>query len=231
MNIGLYRSAVALSQHEARLDAIAGNLANLSTVGFKRNLTATQGIRQRRPSGPVQGLTTRTSVDFTQGNLLRTGRDMDLALFGDGFFVVDGPTGELYTRAGSFQLTEEGVLTSEDGYPVSWTSNNRPIDPSGAPIQVDEEGNVRQGNDSIGQLRLAAFADKSRLRLAEDRYWVAAPNTPESTVEGKVQQYTLEASNATGVEEMVAMIALQRSFDSMRSVFQGIEQTYRRLTR
>lgn len=220
-----------MSAQQRRLDTVASNLANVSTVGFKRGVTASHEIEVERPRGKVKGVKTLTEVDFSQGNLKRTGRDLDIALFGDGFFAVDTPEGEAYTRDGSFHLNETGVLVTEEGSPVAWAEFSGGIDPVGLPIVVDEAGGVHQGNQDIGRLRVVDFADKSRLTRDLLGFWRAPRNVLPSPSEARVQQYSLEESNAGGVEEMVDMIAIQRSFEVVARTFHALDQTYQRLTR
>lgn len=231
VNVGLYRSAVAMSAQQRRLDSIAANLANIGTVGFKRGVTAAHEVEVERPRGKVRGVTTLAEVDFAQGNLLRTGREHDLALFGDGFFAIDSPEGEVYSRDGSFHLTEAGVLVSEEGSPIAWDNLQGSIDPVGLPLKIDEEGNVRQGVQDIGRLRIVAFDDNHALTKDARGYWVAPPGTRPGQSEARVNQFALEDSNANGVEEMVAMIGVQRSFEVVARVFEAIDKTYERLTR
>jgi flagellar basal body rod protein FlgG len=231
VNVGLYRSAVAMAAQQRSLDSIASNLANLQTVGFKRGVTASHEVEVQRPRGAVRGVTTLAEVDFAQGNLQRSGRELDLALHGEGFFAVDGPDGEVYTRDGSFHLTQAGVLVTEDGLPVAWDLLSGAIDPVGQPLKIDEGGNVRQGIQDIGRLRVVAFEDQAALRLDRLGFWHAPAGARELPADARVNQYALEESNANGMEEMVAMIGVQRSFEVVARVFEAINQTYERLTR
>jgi flagellar basal body rod protein FlgG len=231
VNVGLYRSAVAMAAQQRRLDSISANLANVGTVGFKRGVTAAHEVEVERPRGKVRGVTTLVEVDFAQGNLQRTGREHDLALFGDGFFAVEGPEGEVYTRDGGFHLTEAGVLVSEEGLPVAWDELRGAIDPVGLPLVIDGEGNVRQGIQDVGRLRVVEFADRHQLRKDALGFWTAPPGAKQVASTTRVHQYALEDSNANGVEEMVDMIGVQRSFEVVARVFEAIDQTYERLTR
>ena len=231
VNVGLYRSAVAMAAQQRRLDSISANLANVGTVGFKRGVTASHEVEVRRPRGQVRGVTTLARVDFAQGNLQRTGREHDLALFGRGFFAVESPDGEVYTRDGSFHLSEAGVLVTEHGFPVAWEELRGAVDPVGLPVVIDEAGNARQGVQEIGRLRVVDFPDEGALSKDRLGFWTAPPSVQPGPSDARVHQYALEDSNANGMEEMVEMIGVQRSFEVVARVFEAIDQTYERLTR
>jgi flagellar basal body rod protein FlgG len=231
VNVGLYRGAVAMAAGARQMDALASNLSNLSTRGYKRRTTAAHLVDVRRPNGTVQALATTGRVDFSQGDLERTGRDLDLALHGQGFFAIEGPAGEVYARDGSFHLSPDGELLTEEGFAVAWAERRATIDPAGHPILVDGEGGVTQGQRPIGRLRVVGFADPGRLGQDGHGYWSAPRGMRESAHSAVVHQGALEQSNASGVEEMVAMIAVQRSFETAASVVSSIEESYRRLTR
>lgn len=220
-----------MAAQQRRLDSISANLANVGTVGFKRGVTASHEVEVERPRGKVRGVTTLAEVDFAQGNLQRTGRDLDLALHGDGFFALEGPEGEVYTRDGSFHMTEGGVLVSEEGSPLAWAEFQGAIDPVGLPLVIDESGAVRQGNQNIGRLRVVDFPDKSVLTKDALGFWAAPPSVLPQASDARVHQYSLEESNANGVEEMVDMIGVQRSFEVVARAFKAIDETYGRLTR
>jgi flagellar basal body rod protein FlgG len=231
MNVGLYRSAVAMVTQAKRLETVAANLANLSTVGFKRGASATHQFEVQRGKRTVRGLQVESKVDFSQGNLQRTGRDLDMGLFGEGFFAVETPRGEEYTRDGSFHLTVEGVLVTEDGFAVAWDRVSGNIDTTGDPVYVDQEGNVSQSKARIGRLRIVDFLDKSKLTHSPSGLWQAPAGLAEAAPAARVHQYSLEESNANGMAEMISMIEIQRAFESTAKVVSSIEQSYRRLTR
>ena len=217
--------------NQRSLDTIATNLANLGTTGFKRTRTAEHAFELPTEHGRVRGLQAKDSVDFRQGELDRTGRALDVALFGEGFFAVEaGESGEAYTRDGVFHMDERGTLVSDDGHQVAWDSLTGTIDPVGLPVEIDGEGFVRQGDTEVGRLRIVNFEDPSRLSQDRHGYWRAPNNLREVAHTAVVHQGALEQSNATGMEEMVAMIAVQRSFESVANVMSSIEDSYSRLT-
>ncbi len=230
MNVGLHRTAAAMLTQERHLEAISTNLANVDTPGFKRGISATREFRLPA-AGDRRGLTTAHRTDFSQGELRRTGRDLDLALFGAGYFAVEGPRGEVYTRDGTFHVTPDGVLVDGDGSPVAWNERRAPVDPTGLPITVDGDGVVRQDGRRLGVLRIVNFTDPQALVPDGNGNWIAPPELRETTPTAAIHQYALEQSNATGVDEMVALVEVQRAFQTTASVFTNIQESYRRLTR
>jgi flagellar basal-body rod protein FlgF len=231
VSVGLHKSAIALVGLERELDGLSTNLANLGTTAYKRGRSAFHEFSVPRQSGDVRGVAVRTQVDFTQGDLDRTGRDLDFALLGDGFFAVEGEQGEVYTRVGDFQLTPDGVLVTSDGLPVNWRAKPTAIDPVGERLTVESDGTVRQGSVEVGRLRIVDFADRQRLTRDANGNWVAPSGLRHATATAAVHQYALEGSNGNGIEEMVAMIGVQRAFESVTRVVSSIEESYRRLTR
>src|SRR4026209_814252 len=131
MDTGLYSGVAAMRANEKRMDSIAANLANANTTAFKRQTSATRTFDVALSGLTQRAIAVDTSTDFTQGPITRTGSALDLALEGDGFFAVDSPTGEVYTRSGKLRLDERGVLQTADGYPVAWEGARGTISPVG----------------------------------------------------------------------------------------------------
>lgn len=214
-----------------RMDAIATNLANQGVSGFKRFGDATESYEVQGAHGTLWGQRTDRQIDWSQGNLNRTGRELDLALFGEGFFAVESPEGERYTRDGEFHLTPEGSLVTSQGWAVAWEVRDGLVDPTGRALTVDGDGNVRQGEVEIGRLKLVDFVDKQALVPGGRGTWSAPAGAQEATVEAAVQQGSLEESNATSVEEMVSMIETQRHFDVLTRTVAAIQELEQRLNR
>lgn len=214
---------------QRRMDSIAANLANVTTPAFKRLSTSTQAFKVSRGGHDVSGVRLRQQVDFTQGILERTSAPTDVALVGDGFFVVDSRAGELYTRNGSFRLDEEGTLMTHEGYPVAWEGARGRIDSVGAEIVIDPTGTVRQGSNTVGKLKLVSFDDPTQLNIDRRGYFVAPPEMPRNESTAEVHQGALERSNVSAVDELVSMIQVQRNFEVASNLMRSIDQTYRRL--
>lgn len=215
------KSLAAISQ---QYEAIAHNLANVSTTGYKREsitfrraLTAqmagAEGSSGEQPT--VQG---SLSVDFRQGNLIKTDRPLDLALNGPGLFVLDSPQGSRYTRCGMFTTNATGQLVDSAGRTVA--SDGGPITlPDTATqqnINVTADGNIEVDGTSVGKLKIAVFKDTSVLTSVGDHCYAAPKDaTPEGTTDATtVSQNFLEGSNVNAVQELVGLITATRMYEA-----------------
>ena len=229
MDTGLYSGVAAMRASEKRMEAITANLANLDTPAFKRLTSSTRAFDLGEGARRRTEVVTQNAVDFGQGVLERTGNALDLGLEGPGFFAVESPAGEVYTRNGSFHLDEQGVLQTQDGYPVAWEGARGVLTPVGDPITVDGSGLVRQGANDVGRIKLAGFAEPARLEHDARGYWHAPADLAPAAPEATVHQGASERSNASSIDELVEMVRVQRSFESAASLMRSIEQSYRRL--
>ena len=220
-----------MASNQKQLDSLANNLANSSTTAYKRQTSFVHAMAKNRRGGQTEEVRVETRVDFSQGNIKRTGNPLDLALDGEGFFGVEGPSGEVYSRNGQFQVDREGGLQTLDGFPVAWEKLNGAIDSAGIPIVVNSEGVVRQGDREIGRLRIMNFKDAQKLESIDGGYYERPFDLEEATHTATVRQGSLEGSNVSPIEEMIAMISVQRRFSGASNVLSMINDTYRRLTR
>jgi len=230
MNKGLYEGVAAMSTAEQRLDSIVANLANLNVNGFKRHGASTESFDTVLRGATRRQVATRTSIDFQQGTLRSTGNTYDLALAGEGFFVVETPEGEAYTRDGQLRIDEAGVLQTHAGYPVAWDGPRGTIDPLGEPVLFDAGGTVWQGETDVGKLKLVNFLARDELKPSRSGLFRGTAALREATHTAEVKQGFLERANVNAVDEMVGMISAQRSFESAARLLSMIDQTYRRLT-
>lgn len=241
MNQALWVAKTGLDAQQTRMSVISNNLANVNTTGFKRGRASFedllyQNVRQvgaqssqntQLPSGLSLGTGVRTVATeklFTQGNLVQTGNNLDVAVQGRGFFRVLMPDGtEAYTRDGAFKLDNTGQLVTSNGYVVQ-----PPITvPSGAQsVTIGSDGVVTAklpGSASptqIGTLQLADFVNRGGLQpIGQNLYLESAASGAPSTGNpglnglGTVQQGSLETSNVNVVEELVNMIETQRAYE------------------
>jgi flagellar basal body rod protein FlgG len=124
-----------------------------------------------------------------------------------------------------------GGLVTAGGWLVAGARRRLAIDPVGLSLMVDPDGTVRQGETELGRLRVVDFSDLQALRQDGHGNFVAPSAARATTATAEVHQGALEDANTNGIEELVAMIGVQRSFESMAHVLSAIEESYRRLTR
>ncbi|MCC6408089.1 MAG: flagellar hook basal-body protein [Planctomycetes bacterium] len=230
MDRGLYWGINSMTASEHGLDTIASNLANLSVTGYKRQGSATQSFDVVMRHHLERQVSSQTTTDFAQGELVPTGNPYDLAMSGPGFFAIETDNGERYTRNGRFRVDESGTLQTLDGRAVAWMDARGTIDLAGPEAKVDREGVVWQGTNRVGQLKVVDFGDASRLVADGASSYRPIGNARPSARRGEVVQATLESSNVSAVDEMVAMVALQRGYESSSRLLSAIDATYRRLT-
>jgi len=212
-------SLETLNQHYR---AITHNLANASTTGYKRLCRSAEQLYAARPfaesAEPVTGeVADRTSIDFNQGGLVRTGRPLDLALHGSGFFVIETPEGPRYTRNGVFCVSPTGQLVDGGGRTVSGEGGpiTLPEGASEAQVSVASGGEVSAGTAAIGRLRIVQFDDPQRLEPVGGNLFSAPEGVdPAPATKTTVQQGFQEASNVNVVEELVDLIVVSRLYEA-----------------
>jgi flagellar basal-body rod protein FlgG len=229
-----------MEAQQQMIDVIANNLANVNTTGFKRSRASfedllyqtIQGARVEAPQeeetlGPVQiGKGVRLSAVMrlhTQGSPVQTGRTLDLAIQGDGFFQVQRPDGTVgYTRDGTFTLSDTGAVVTANGYPlvpglvVPSDASNLAISTSGV-VTITNTGNK---TSQLGRIELARFVNPSGLEaLGQNLYGETSASgepirgAPMDTNFGSILQGNLESSNVEIVQEMTDMISAQRAYE------------------
>ncbi|HEY6631201.1 MAG TPA: flagellar basal-body rod protein FlgF [Rhizobiaceae bacterium] len=229
MQDGLY---VALSSQialEKRLNTIADNVANASTVGFRATGVKFEDV--------VSGLTDKalsfvssgdTYISDTSGPLRETGNPFDFAIKGNAWFGIETPAGTVMTRDGRFTLTENGELVTIEGYPV--------LDAGGAPIQLDPrngppragaDGSLRQGDNLVGALGLYNF-DPGPNFVRFGNSGIVPAGEPEPVVDrldAGVAQGFLEESNVNPVLEITRLIMVQRAFENGAAMIRNTESS------
>jgi flagellar basal-body rod protein FlgF len=175
---------------------------------------------------PVTAPRLEAATDMRPGPLRNTGRATDLALLGDGFFVVQDGDLETYTRNGAFTLDGEGRLSTADGKPV--LGDGGPLKLSGGEFAVGRDGTVLVGGAEVGRLRVVSFSDPARLQhVGSGRLRSTADMAPRSLPadEVRIEQGRLEGSNVDPIRTLVDMIAAQRAFEIGARVVQAADQT------
>ena len=232
----LYNGMTGMAAQMQQMDVIGNNIANLDTVGYKRQtasfneLLRQQLTAQGMPVMPDAAAESNlgggakissTSRSFAQGNISNTGQELDLAIEGEGFFKLTRKDGEVfYTRDGSFKLDSDGKIKSSEGYVL--LDNELPgeytdlvIDESGLVTCKDKEGNKQE----IGQIELAVFPRPELLEAAGDNLYKQCASsgepatiTPGGDNSNRILQSNLEGSNVDLVMEVQSLIEGQRSF-------------------
>lgn len=156
MNSGIYSALSGNIAAMKRLDVLSNNLANVNTPGFKKDRMTFESLLQAAGKVPQAGTTdapvyseTAFFTDHSRGSVSQTGNTFDLAIDGDGFFVVNTPEGKAYTRQGNFKLDATGKLVTADGYEVS---GGGPIVINGSRVEINARGNPggRQSGGNSG---------------------------------------------------------------------------------
>ena len=206
------------------LDLLANNLANASTTGYKVDREFYTLFTGDREEADEEGnkstvpLIDKRWTDFSQGVLQTTGNPVDMALQGKGFFTVNSPSGPLYTRNGSFQVSPAGILSTAEGYAVR-SRDGKPIKVDSAlPLEVTPDGNVQQGGASIGDLDVVNFANTMILsKQANNYYQNGDPKVaPTADTDVQVHQGQLEASNVNTPASAVQLVGVMRQFEMLQ---------------
>lgn len=207
------------------LDMLANNIANASAPGFKADreyfglyLSSEAAESPQGTIPSVQPVIERQWTDFTQGAITPTGNPLDLALNGKGFFVANSPSGPVFTRSGSLQISRQGGLETQDGYPLQG-QDGKPIQlDSSKPVEIAPDGMVRQGGQDISQVAVVNFQDPGALAKRGNNYFYIDVSKvqlePATNVE--VQQGRLEAANAQPAESAVRLVNIMRQFESLQ---------------
>ncbi len=233
---GLYTAATGMQSQQSRMDTVTNNLANAQTIGYKQDTLLTRSFEEQlisrlgdsgQPGGQTIGsIAGGVHIDevatlFGQGAHKATGIQTDLALTGDGFFTIATPAGERYTRAGSFTVSADGFLTTQDGQAV--LGENGPIQVGSEPFSVSANGLVVH-QDGVDALRITAFDDNSALQKTGSGLW---QNTGAGTIAGTevtVSQGYLEQSNVDLTEQVVDMMSITRNYEINQRVLKTMDE-------
>lgn len=220
-------TAAAASGIQARmqsLDILANNLANASSTGFKADAES-YGLyySSESPDAPSDGVTTPLPLlknqwtDFSQGTLLPTNNATDLALNGKGFFVATTPSGPLYTRDGTFHLSGQGQLQTQEGYAVE-DSLGRPIVLDISQVfEVAPDGSVLQGGQQVSQIAVVDFDDPTVLAKRGGNYFRSTIlKPPAQAAQLDVRQGKLESGNSQSSQSAARLTSILRQFESLQ---------------
>jgi flagellar basal-body rod protein FlgF len=237
MTKGISISAAGLRPMMTRLEVIANNLANINTAGFKRDAVFSDALKDAQSgvaysTGDSTGVDLTRVVDYTEGSFSQTNSPLDCAIQGRGFFAVETPAGRQYTRNGHFSISADGALVTQQGYPVLGENGEIHFPDfhsmSGDQIRISGVGEVSVGNQVVGKLRVANFDNLSSLSKTSEQLF--ASTTPELPAEPDgnslaVRQGFLEESNVDGLQEMMEMIEMSRTFETGQRLIQSQDST------
>lgn len=209
---------------KVQMDTVANNIANMSTTGYKNQNV----IFSEYMAGSGEGekisevLDLGTYRDTTQGPLKQTFNKLDMAIEGEGYFAVQTPEGERYTRAGNFVLNGQRELVTQQGYQVMGSGGPIVIPEGENQISVTEEGTISTENGEIGKIRVVSFKnDQSLTEVGGGLYEAGGGQSPADTTEAKVHQGMLESSNVQPIVEMNRMIEVLRTYQNVQKVLQA----------
>lgn len=239
MDRGIYAATSGGQLNSRRIDIVANNLANVNTVGFKAErlvsreksfadtlagslpiTEAEKGSIKQVPEVTDVGTTT----DFSPGPVSNTGNALNVALLNPNqFFVVQTPTGEMYTRAGNFSLNAERTLVTADGLPVLGDGGPISLPPAGE-ARIATNGAVTAGGVTIAKLRVAQIDDLKQLQRSDGVRFKLGQGAQPQTVEPAVIPESVEMPNVQIVQAMIDMVNTQRAFEAYTKTTRTLDE-------
>lgn len=210
-----------------RLDVLSNNIANVNTNGFKADLSVYYPSTNKIDGKPNPLSNMTMATDMQAGAMSATGRPLDVAIEGEGFFEVDTPLGPRFTRAGSFTLNGEGQIVTPEGYAVQGDGGAILMDAADTEVIIGGNGEVTALNNGErvlrGVLGVVNFADKSQLQKVGNTYFstVQAPETADP-VTYKLSQGTVEGSNVNSVYQLTELIDVSRTVQQVARIINDL---------
>lgn len=242
---GLFTAYTGMINEQHRMDVLTNNLANASTVGYKKEGATSQAfdevlalkIKDTTDPGKVKPLGNislgvkigENYTNFSQGSLRETGNTFDIALSGNGFFSVEfknkaGQTSTKYTRDGSFALNKEGYLVTKDGDFVLGKNGRIKLDSLNIAF-IDRSGGIHQNDRLVATLDIKDFEDYNYLEHYGENYFQTVAGAKEKNAEYQTISGYLEMSNIQVVSEMVEMISVSRAYETNQKIIQTYDST------
>jgi flagellar basal body rod protein FlgG len=233
MEIGIYQNAASLSALDRWQDSVTQNIASSQLSGYRKRsvdfVAEASGQLQAGGDASQAGVFPRAanSISFTQGEPQSTGRELDVAIQGQGFFEVQGADGKkAYTRDGEFHVEPDNTITTGAGLSVL-SESGTPITllPTGGTVVINPDGTVNQNGTPLGKLSIQKFADTSQLTPGPNGTFTALGGPPPTPVEKPdlLQGYT-EGSNVSPMHEMVDLITISRAYEANQKMITTIDQ-------
>ncbi len=238
---GLYTAYTGMVHQQKRMDTITNNLANATTTGFKReglssvSFREMLGIKIKDLTVPylnegIGQLSLGTKIgenytDYSQGSFKETENTYDLAIQGDGFFVISytdkhGNQSLKYTRDGEFTTDVDGTLRTLEGDYVQGESGDIVIPPGAAKVDINVHGEIYADEEYIDTIQMTDFEDYNYIKKFGENLYELVDGGVEKEAEGRIYQGYLEMSNINVVNEMVEMITISRAYESNQKLIQ-----------
>jgi len=207
------------------LDLLANNIANASVPGFKADhefynvyLASEAADSPEGTSPTLLPVVERKWTDFSQGSLTPTGNPLDLALNGPGFFMARASSGSLFTRGGSFRLSDQGQLQTQEGYALLDQKGDPILLDSSKPIEVSPDGSIRQDGQDLSRIAVMDFKDPAALAKRGGNYFQTdlASMPPAQAGQAEVQQGKIEAANSQPAQSAVRLVNIMRQFETLQ---------------
>jgi flagellar basal-body rod protein FlgF len=226
---------IGLSQQMASnrsIEVIANNLANLSTPAFKREAVQFEQYMVPVAATEAEGggtvnvsfvLDRGVTRDLSEGRVEQTGSPLDLAITGPGYFVVQTPEGERYTRNGHFNLDDQGQIVTDDGYPLQSDGGAIAIQPTESDIVVGADGAISSNLQKLGRIKVVNFADERALKKAGSSLYDSGGQQAQAVASPHVHQGMIEKSNVEPVIEISRMIEVLRAYQATSDLTQSGE--------
>jgi len=222
MDINLERLKNAMLLQTQKNDVTANNLANINTIGFKREHTFLQSLEDETRN------TLASQTVHDQGQLKQTDNPLDLAISGRGFFTVQTQSGQAYTRDGHLAVDEYGALRTTAGHLLMGAGGPLVVSQDGlktGSVRISQHGEIFVDDDYVDRLQVVDFDNLENLqRIGTNLYVNNADPQPDVLEEPVILQGNLETSNVDPVQEMIHMIELQRHFESSQRVLTNYDR-------
>jgi len=223
VNSGIYTAVSGMRAQMDALDILSNNLANLNTAGYKEEKAFFTLLRQEMGSSDFeeinaaidrQKVMVQSALNPSNGSLVLTNRDLDIALTGDGFLTVETPQGVRYTRNGSLILSSKSELTTAGGFPVLGEGGHS-ISLGPGKIRINDDGEVFLNDARVDRLKIVNFDNPSAL-VREGGSLLSSNGGQEKPAEAKVKQGYLEQSNVNPVSAVISMVGILRQFEAIQ---------------
>jgi flagellar basal-body rod protein FlgF len=207
-----------------RLEMVANNVANANTAGFKGDLAVYMKTGGKINGKPIPVPDMDIATDLQQGGLRATGRQLDVAIQGNGFFQVDTPLGARFTRSGTFFVNSEGALVTAEGYAVIGSGGPISLQSTDVQLKIGEDGTIvsitPEGDEPRGGIGVFKFADNSKLEKVGNTFFKTdeTPETAEVRADFRIAQGMVEDSNVSSIAQMTEMIDVSRSVQSLAKI-------------